>query len=350
LNFKYNSKKIVFGVGMDVGQADFTQTDLLHKTERKQNYTNLFPKSNFTYIFNANSRFNFNYNGNTRQPSINQVQPIRDNSNTLSEAIGNPDLKQEFRQNFGLRYNSYKMLNQRGIYINTNFSTVSNAISRSDLIANTGKTTYQYINVNGNFNYYASVGYSMKIKAIDAYVNGGLNMNGSRYVQYVNGKRNETNTIAPGFGFGINKGKEKKYSFNVYGDFRYNISESSLYPDRKTKYYTISAYPNFNIQLPAKFEINVESEINIRQKTSVFDQNNNVYLVNGYIGRKILKNDKGMIKLTGYDILDQNKGYNRFISNNVIRETTSQVLTRYFMVNFVWNFAKTPAGMGPVQF
>jgi hypothetical protein len=350
LNFKYNTKKVNMGAGMDVAQADFKQTDQLSKVETKRNYTNLFPKANFTYIFNANSRFTFTYNGNTRQPSISQIQPVRDNTNTLVELIGNANLKQEFRQNFNLRYNSYKMLNQRGIYTSFNMSTTSNAISRYDIIEPTGKTTSQYINVNGNYNFFSNIGYNLKVKALDAHVNFGINLNGGRYIQFVNTKRNVTNTLTPGFGFGFNKGKEKKYSANLWANFNYNMSKSSLFPDRETNYYTFSAYPNFNVQLPAKFEINVDAEINLRQKTSVFDQDNNVYLLNGYIGRKILKNDKGIIKITGYDLLNQNKGYNRFISNNSIQERTFQVLQQYFMLNFTWNFAKTPAGMGPMQY
>ncbi len=98
------------------------------------------------------------------------------------------------------------------------------------------------------------------------------------------------------------------------------------------------------MQLPHKFEINTEIEYNLRQKTVVFDQNNNVFLWNGYIGRKFLKNDKGMIRFSANDILNQNKGYNRVINTNVLREDTYQTLTRYFLLSFVWNFSKTPAG------
>ncbi|MDB5230110.1 MAG: hypothetical protein JWN76_915, partial [Chitinophagaceae bacterium] len=349
VNFKYNTKKINLSGGTDVAKADFTQTDVLRSSSLKRQYTNLFPKGNFTYIFNQYSRFTLTYNGSTKQPSITQVQPVRDNTNTLYEAIGNPLLKQEFRQQFNVRFNSYKMLNQRGFSISMNMSTVGNAISRSETIAVTGKTVYQYINVNGNYNYNGYLNYGQKIKSIDAYFNVGLGLYGGRNISYVNNQKNITNTFTPNLNINFNKGKEKKYSINFYGNLGYNMSRSSLYPDRQTNYFTFQGYPSFNFQLPAKLEINMDAELNVRQKVSVFDNNNNAYLINGYIGRKILKNDKGLIKIMGYDILNQNKGYNRFINNNKIQESTYQVLSRYFSIGFLWNFAKTPAGMGPVN-
>ena len=68
-----------------------------------------------------------------------------------------------------------------------------------------------------------------------------------------------------------------------------------------------------------------------------------MFLWNGYIGRKLLKNDKALIKFSANDILNQNKGYNRNIGTSQIEEKNYQTLTRYFMLSFVWNFSKNPA-------
>jgi hypothetical protein len=112
----------------------------------------------------------------------------------------------------------------------------------------------------------------------------------------------------------------------------------------KTNYYTQNHNLNLTVTLPAHFEISSSVEANFRQKTSAFDRDNNVVLLNGHIGKKFLKNDQAMIKLQGYDILDQNRGYNRFINSNIIREDTYQSLSRYFLLSLVWNFTKTPGG------
>jgi len=114
------------------------------------------------YKFNANSRINLSYNGNTRQPGIEQVQPVRDNSNPLNVAIGNPNLKQEFRNQFNANFNSYKVLKQRGFYTYASISTTSNSITTNSTTITSGDSagirTYQYVNLNGNYNGYSGGG------------------------------------------------------------------------------------------------------------------------------------------------------------------------------------------------
>ncbi len=91
-------------------------------------------------------------------------------------------------------------------------------------------------------------------------------------------------------------------------------------------------------------EVNSNINANFRQRLNAYDQNNNVILWNGYFGRKLFKDDKGMIRIEAFDILNQNKGFSRYISANTLRENTYQTLSRYFMLAFVWNFSKTPGG------
>ena len=92
--------------------------------------------------------------------------------------------------------------------------------------------------------------------------------------------------------------------------------------------------------LPWKLELNNELQASLQQKTALFDRNNNVLLWNAYFGKRFLKNHKAIIKIDVHDILNQNTGYSRYISSNVIKETNYQSIARYFLLSFVWNFSK----------
>jgi hypothetical protein len=346
--FRYNTKKYTLGGGGDIGRSNFRQIDLIKDTARTRNFTNLFPRGNFQYKFNANSRFSINYNGNTRQPTIDQIQPIRDNTNVLNIAIGNPNLKQEFRHNFDLSYNFYKVLTQRGFYMYSSFTTISNAISTSEFTATTGDTigkrNFQYINVDGNYNANLGSGYSLKLTKLDLNVNFGLNFNLNHNNNVINNIKNISDNNSYGINLGLYKFKEKKYNFHYYSNIRYNKSISSVRSSFKTQYYIQNHNLNINLTLPARLEFNTSVNANFREKLSANDQNNNVVLWNAYVGRKLLKNDKAMIRIEGYDILDQNRGFSRFMNANILTERTYETLSQYFMLAFVWNFSKTPAG------
>jgi len=354
--WRYNSKKTTASAGGDIALADFTQTDVLHETDVKYTYTNLFPKANFMYKFNSNSRFSINYNGNTRQPTIQQVQPVRDNTNTLNVAIGNPNLKQEFRHQFNINFNSYKVLKQRGFYTYASFSTTSNSISTNETTVVAGNSagirSYQFVNLNGNYNGYSGGGYNFKLQKADLSFNISFNVNINRsnnIVSTLNNNlltsiKNQTDNNSFGLNLGSYKYKEKKFDVNYNGGIRYNTSTSTVNKAVKTNYYTHNHNVYINITLPYKFEINTDVQANFRQKTNLFTGNNNIVLWNAYIGRKFLKNDKGMVSIRANDILDQNRGYNRYVNSNILREESYQTLRRYFLLAFTWNFSKNPAG------
>lgn len=345
LFFKFNGKKTVISAGSDIAFANWKQQDLFRNTEYTRDFTNFFPRANFSYKFKASSRININYSGRTQQPTLQQIQPIPDNSNPLYITVGNPDLKQQFNHNFFVNFNSFKVLSQRGFFVYSNFMLQQNAIVTNTRISDTsGRTINQYINADGNYNYYFGGNMFIKLKKLDANFDMGINANGSKFKSFVNGVENVTITNAPGFSFGLGKNKEKKYDFYMRAGFNYSFSTLQVEEKTNSNYYTITVDANYTLQLPKKFEVNTDLNANIRQKTEQFTTNNNVFLWNAYLGRKFLKNDKGLLKIVVHDILNQNIGYSRNVMANQISERNYQTITRYFLLSFVWNFTKTPGG------
>ena len=54
-------------------------------------------------------------------------------------------------------------------------------------------------------------------------------------------------------------------------------------------------------------------------------------------GKKVLKNQKGEIKVSVFDLLKQNQSITRNITANYIEDLRNQVLTQYFMLHFTYN-------------
>jgi hypothetical protein len=235
------------------------------------------------------------------------------------------------------------VLSQRGFFMYGNVSITNNAIVTNQTTDTSGITTYRYVNTDGNYNAYAGLNYWKKFQKLNFDLNWGLNFNASRYSNFVNGAKNQTDNYAPGIQLGFNKSKEKKYNINYWANFNYNISKSSINPELKTKYWTQEHNINLTVYFLKKFELSNEVQGYLKQKTALLT-GNNVILWNAYIGRKFLKNDKGLLKFYVYDLLNQNRGYDREINTNVITEKNYNKLSRYFMLSFVWNFTKTAAG------
>jgi hypothetical protein len=349
INYRYaKPKKITLSFGMNVSNAAYTRKDGRGDSAINYSFTNFYPQANITWTMGGNGNIRFRYNGNTQAPSIDQIQPIRDITDQLNIKMGNPDLQQAFRHSFRLSYESFKFLTERGIFFDLNFTKTQNDFSTSNMLdLSTGRKISQPVNVNGNYNGNGNFYYGQKVKilgGIRAGFHGRFNFNHN--TNFIDGSKNENNSYTYGAGPIIQYYKEKKLSFWVESGFTRNISKSSLQSDLVTRYWTQYHNLDVNVFLPWKLEAGTSCEFNIRQKTSVFERNNNSIKWNARFDRKLFKNDVARLRFSANDILDQNIGFNRDINDNFISERTFDTIRRYFMLSFIWNFSKNGKEMG----
>ena len=59
---------------------------------------------------------------------------------------------------------------------------------------------------------------------------------------------------------------------------------------------------------------------------------------NASIQKTLFKQKNGTLRFKVYDILQQRSNINRSVTSNYIRDTTTNTLTSYFMVHFVYRF------------
>jgi hypothetical protein len=339
LDFKYNKKKLTVTVGSGINYSAFHQTDLLNDTALGYSFLNYFPKLSLRWAPTQQKGFQFNYNGRTNQPSLDQLQPVRENSDPLNIRVGNPELRQEFSHNLNFSIYDYKVLKSRGYYFAIRSMIQDNAISNSLNTDLGGKTTYQAINVDGNYfvNVYAS--YQFKPKKLGVNIDFGPDITYTRNSNRVNGLSNINYNANYGFRGMIAKWGEKR-NFYFVPQVGYNYSKNSLRPDVITKYFSSSSEASVWTQLPYKFEFSTSAYINLRQKTDVFANNRNSTKWDASVAKKFLKKDNLELKLSVFDILDQNIGFSRTTNSNVITQESYQNLRRFWMLSLQFNITK----------
>ncbi len=338
--YNFVKKKIKFNIGNNIGYTNFTQTDMRTDTTQKRDFLNWYPQANFTYQFSQQRRLALRYNGYTQQPSIQEIQPVHTNEDPLNVTIGNPNLKPAFNNSIWLSFFDFKVFTERNIWTSLSYDFTQNQITNKDFYDAGGKRTTQYININGNHSFRGYLDYGLKLKKLDVRVGFNGNFNLNKYQNISNNVLNTTNSSNYTGGFYLNKDKEKKYSISLSASATYSSSIPSVQTSIKTQYWTYEIQPNVDIFLPHKFQIHADGDYNIRQKTPVFQVNNNVFLLNAWVGKKFMKNDALLVKVTGNDILDQNVGFNRTINSNIINQSTYTTIRRFFLFSVVWNFTK----------
>jgi len=345
LLFKYQYKKLRMAAGSGFTNIRLRLHNLFTDTTTRYHFNNLMPQASISFRPTQQRNFSLSYRGNTRQPNIGQLQPIRDNSDPLNVFIGNPALKVGFSHSLNFFFNEFKPIKGQYMYANLGLNFHNNAITfRNDLDLTTGKQTYSPINVNGNRDWWfwgsfnAGEGERKFRRGVQ------LNGNGSRNVNVVNGRLNVTDFSMIGAGPSFGYSYTDHYQFNIRPTVNYHWSGSTLDPERKVNYFTWGGWFDASVHLPGKFEFNVDGNIDIRQKVAAFAGTPDNIQINAGLSRKVFKKNTGKLMFTVNDLLNQNVGFQRNINTNFINEQRFTRIARYFMLRFEWSFNKMPGG------
>ncbi len=331
----YTKGKSVINFGTKASDVSFNQINEYTGDMLKRHFINWNPQGMFLYKFSQQQTIRVSYNGNTSQPSINQIQPVKNNSNPLYITLGNPDLTPSFRNNFNAYFNSYKVLSGQSIYISANYSFTTNPIVNNTATDAGGKTTVQYFNLPGktphNYNVYGN--FSRKLLGLNVGIGGSMYGN-TMYNMVKNdinsvSQLNISNAINYSGTININKYVQNKFNFYAQAGPTYSVNQSSL----QTTYY-----------LPLQFELNSDAQYTYTAPTGALPQGFrstiwNISLIKSFFKEKNLK-----LSLSVNDLLNQNNGFNRYAYNSIITEDRYTTIKRYFMFSVTYDFTKMTAG------
>jgi hypothetical protein len=341
LTVNYKMAKGSFSAGTKASNVTFGQTDLFTGIDYKRHFINWNPQLLYIYRPSQQSSLYLSYNGNTSQPSITQIQPVKNNTDPLNIYLGNPTLGPSFTHRLGINYYSYKVLSSENVNFGGSYSQTSNQIVNNTLFdAISGKSTTQYTNLGNktpyNFNVYGN--YGRKIEGIDLEI--GLNgyTYGSKNYTYTNGVLNSSNTAFYQVGIDVNKYVKDKYSFYINAGPRYSVNKSSLQTQVNNNGGGFNTSANISVYLPLKLKLSSDIDYTYTAKTATFSNDFRKTILNARLSKEFFKDRTLSVAISGNDLLNQNTGFNRSAYGNYITQTTNTTIQRYFLFSVVWDF------------
>ncbi len=332
----YTYKKLKANIGAGISFTDFKLKDLSSGIMYNRNYSNFFPQANFTYSYKSNHSLRINYSGSTRQPTIDQLQPLTKNDDPFNLYLGNPGLKPSFSNTFNLSHNAYDFKKDIWMYQSLNVSLTENAITNRRLVnLSNGTSVTQPLNVNGNYyiNFYGGAGF--KLKKIDTRLNFNLNGGLNRSAIFINGVKTFSNNINSGLSGGLSKSKEKKYDLSIYNNVNYNVQKTTLTAE-KTHFVTNTLTFDGTVYYQKVWSLQSGYVLTSRGKTEQA-KGTTQNILNAKLQRTF-KKDEFSIYVSVQDLLNQNIGIDRNFSYNSFYETRNDRLQRYWLVGLRWDF------------
>ena len=301
------------------------------------NFWDILPQISFRHKFNNSQRLRFNYRTNSRQPSLNQLQPVQNNSNPNKIVEGNPDLRPDYSHQLNVSYNHWKGLTGSYIWSNLSYRRVLNPFSNQVSYDDIGRTISKTINMDSSVNEFTSLNIGGKIPIGNSPL--GLNIrNFSNYSitnTVINNLKNTTTTLSQNNEIALEWETDSLF-IEIGAEIGYSKPTNSLNLYSQpfvTQYFFLDT----EIELPWKMTFFSESGYTINTQRAD-GYNINFLIINFSLEKRFTKNESIILSLEGNDILNQNIIAQRLIQNNMIIDNKTTIISRYFLARLTYKF------------
>ncbi len=151
LNYRWVSEKIDLTAGARIVTTQtHSQTfygDVLAR-DTLYNRFNWSPNINFKYKFGRKEFARINYRGRVNEPTIQQMEPVRNNSDAMNETIGNLGLNPAFNHNIFAMYSRFNQEKFSSIMTGLRATLTQDALVNNTIYDQTGKRYLQTVNAD----------------------------------------------------------------------------------------------------------------------------------------------------------------------------------------------------------
>jgi hypothetical protein len=306
--------------------------------------------------FSGRRNLRLAWNTSTTTPSIGQLQNVINNSNPLSLSSGNPDLRPTYNNTISLRYSEADPMKSKSKFLFANVTHTAHAIANATFTApndttldgvflQRGTQLTRPSNLDESWNANVFGVYSRPAKFLKSIISFNAGESFSRTPTQVNGFTNLSTTHAIRTGAVLSSNISQNLDFTVLYQGTYNISRNTLTTGSTGDYYTHTLGLRFNAV--AKYGIVVRQEVNHNLQSGVPSAyGQDVVLWNTTLGKKFLKGERGELRFTVTDVLEQNRAVNRNITETYVQDSRDQTLSRFVQAVFTYTFSGLPSAPG----
>jgi hypothetical protein len=280
------------------------------------------------------------YNRSASLPWLSALQPQTIVYNPLYTFTGNPFLKPTISNNFNANFNKYFQKQELNLYFYGSVNTEEDAVIQTQLSQASGAQATNFVNRDGQTNANLSMGIYKRFKKMGKWT---VNTNTSMYMYY----RRTLNIINSVEGWQKSMSPGANQSFNINWNDKVELNAGAGYRIGRTKYdygdhKTVNTN-NFNmnnnlvVRWPAHIVWETKQDFNYNSQVANGLQKS-INVVSSSIALQMLKKDRGEIKITGYDLFNQNTSVYRYASDNIIYDVQNNTLKRYFLLTLTYKF------------
>ena len=342
---KYDDDTLRIEGQLGLNRIDLKTDNEIQNVSFTNNFNILSYNTRFSYRFTRSKRISLRLRNSTNIPSVSQLQPVSIQTDPLNIVEGNPDLNASIDHRVNLNFYdfSYDSGSSYSVYMSYSFTedqVVSVVNTDEDLVR-----TRTYTNLSGNQQLSLYLRYSKNLKKSknqndpeSMRISARLNNNYSKNLGFSNDRlfRSERYVISPSLNFYYEL--EDMFTLDPSFDISYNLTQYNLNQNQNQEFINY----NFGLEAVTYWPENVifGNDITFTQFGNVNpDFDNTSWLWNVSLGYTFA-DDRAIVKVKAYDLLNQNINTQRQTGDDFIQDTQQLILRQYFMLSFTYKFKK----------
>ncbi len=320
---------------------------------------NWMPVARLEYEVSRTKRFSINYSGRANEPSFTQLQPFTDYSNVNAPVTGNPDLAAEFSHELRLNYRNFNVGEGTSFFVGA-----AGSVSEDKIVTN--RTTSvddsiglvqatEYLNTDGFYNMRGYYNFSKPFADRTYTLSFGGMISYNNNVSFTTTEEN----LAGAAVLNTTRNIAKNWVLSQRLGFRYNPTETiDITPGVRytynTTHNTVSSGNNRNV---STWALTLDGSVNLAPtwvfgadlaKASNSGYNSavdaNPMIINTYIEKQFLKGRNGAIRFQAYDLLNEQTNVSRSVTEDMIIDSRTNRLARYFLLTLSYRFSNFAGG------
>lgn len=313
---------------------------------------NIAPNAMFKYKFGKKEFARIRYRGQSEQPTITQMEPVKDNSNAMSETVGNLSLKPAFNHRINFMYSRYNQDRFSSIMAGVWTNFTKDALVANSIYDAAGKLYQQTVNAKGlPFSVYANFMYNTpfanKLLQIHTRTNLGYNMR-LAYVtrempveqieklmeegSWTLGDESRTGNITAGEDLTLRL-THSIVDAGIHANFNYSYTHNNLTAQGTSHVFNWSVTADLTFHLPRNWELAADAGYTDRKGYGKQLGNLSEIMVNASVSKTW---GFATLTLKANDILNQKKNIVQTVGENYIQYQRYNTLPTYAMLTFTY--------------
>ncbi|HNT65866.1 MAG TPA: outer membrane beta-barrel protein [bacterium] len=322
---------------------------LPHATTTDRAFSSLLPGLRLRYRLADQQNLMVDYRTRTKDPDIRHLQDVVDNSDPLQLTTGNPDLNPDYSHSLSLRFNRMNPSRDNFFFLMLGATITHNYIGWQTIDTGENATVYNSILINPgsqlrfpeNMDGYRSLRslltYGFPLKSLRSTLSFNVNLNTTQTPSRINNRPNRNTNHSAGLGVVLSSNISEKLDFAIstQGNFhrsQYTIASRS--GSSTADYFSSRNRANLNWQTLKGLIIRIVGEYRYDGNLDQHEDPHSI-ICTAAIGKKVGKNERGELRITAHDLLNQNTEVRRSITDSTIQDTSTEALGRYFLASFI---------------